>query len=95
VTLLIQNNAYEPATLEVATQWRAQFAETMIYVGVDPAITFTNEGLPHNLLVDPRTMVITTDIDNDTYDDSVPGDDAATAMAPDPAIAKLATKNAK
>jgi hypothetical protein len=40
-------------------------------------------------------MVITDDIDNDSYNAAVPGDDAATAMAPDPAIAKLAAKNAK
>jgi thiol-disulfide isomerase/thioredoxin len=86
VTLIIQNDAYEPATIVTAQQWRAMFDLTSIYVGADPNASLPADALPHNLLVDPRTMKISQDLDND--------DSAGTPQA-DPAVAALAKKNAQ
>jgi hypothetical protein len=89
VTLVIETNSYEPATIETAEQWRSLFNLTNIYVAADPGITFPTPSLPHNLLVDPRTMKIVVDLD----DDEVPADDAGTAQVADPAVAELAIQN--
>jgi hypothetical protein len=89
VTLVIQTNSYEPATIETAEQWRSLFNLTNIYVAADPGITFPTPSLPHNLLVDPRKMTVTADLD----DDNVAADDAGTAQVADPAVAQLAVQN--
>jgi hypothetical protein len=86
LTLIIQNDAYEPATIVTAKQWRAMFGLTSIYVAADPNASLPAKALPHNLLIDPRTMKIFKDLDNDPSEGS---------PAPDPAVAALATKNAK
>ncbi len=85
VTLVIQTNQYEPATVTTAEQWRNMFnLASDTYVAADPQITFATNALPHTLLVDPRTMKITSDLGNDpNYG----------ATAADPAVTQLATTN--
>jgi hypothetical protein len=85
VTLIIENDAYEPATIVTAEQWRTMFKLTSIYVAADPNASLPAQALPHNLLVDPRTMKISRDLDNDN---------AAGTCEADPAVAALAKKNA-
>jgi|HubBroStandDraft_2_1064218.scaffolds.fasta_scaffold249414_2 hypothetical protein len=86
VSLIIQNNAYQPATIVTASQWRAMFDLTsIVYVAADPNDTFPAEALPHNILINPRTMRIVKDLDNDP---------AAGTGEADPAVTELATKNA-
>jgi hypothetical protein len=85
VTLIIENDAYEPATIVTADQWRTMFELTSIYVAADPNASLPAQALPHNLLVDPRTMKVSRDLDNDNV--------AGTCEA-DPAVAALAKKNA-
>jgi hypothetical protein len=86
VSLIIQNNAYQPATIITASQWRAMFDLTsIVYVAADPNDTFPAVALPHNILINPRTMRIVKDLDNDP---------SAGTGDPDPAVAALATKNA-
>jgi hypothetical protein len=92
ITLVIQTNSYEPASIVTADQWRTQFNLTDIYVGADPGVSFPTGSLPHNLLVDPRTMKVTNDFETDDYD-AAGDDDAGTGEAPDPFVAKLAKKN--
>lgn len=97
VTLMIQTNSYEPASVVTADQWRMQYALgglPSIWVVADPDITFPTPSLPHNMLVDPRTMKVTDDLDNDVYDASF-APDAGTISPPDPAVAALATTNKK
>jgi hypothetical protein len=85
VTLIIQTNNYEPATIDTAEQWRSMFnLAPNTYVAADPQITFATDSLPHTLLVDPRTMTITSNLD----DDPNYGETAA-----DPAVTQLATTN--
>jgi hypothetical protein len=86
LALIIQNNAYEPATIVTAEQWRAMFHLTSVYVAADPNASLPAMALPHNLLIDPRTMKIHVDLDNDR---------AAGSPQADPAVAELAKKNAK
>jgi hypothetical protein len=84
LTLVIQNNNYEPATVTTAQQWRALFSLTELYVVADPADTFPTNALPSQLLVNPRTMKVVRDLSLDT---------TATADGADPQVADLATKN--
>jgi hypothetical protein len=85
VTLVIQTNEYEPATVTTAEQWRNMFnLASGTYVAADPQITFATDSLPHTLLVNPRTMTITANLD----DDPNYGETAA-----DPAVTQLATMN--
>jgi hypothetical protein len=84
VTLIIENDAYEPATIVTADQWRNMFGLTSIYVAADPNASLPAQALPHNLLVDPRTMKVSRDLDNDN---------AAGTPQADPAVAALAKKN--
>ena len=84
ITLIIQNNNYEPATLTTAQQWRSLFSLNELYVVADPTETFPSPTLPSQLLVNPRTMKIVHDLSSDT---------AQTADGADPAVAALATKN--
>lgn len=63
VTLIIEDASSNPATTAAALTWRNQFnlGQTVAVVA-DPAFTFAhsgNNGLPTNILVDPRTMKIT------------------------------------
>jgi hypothetical protein len=60
VTLMIQTNLTEPATITTAEQWRTLYGLTGIWVAADPGVTFENtNALPMNMLVDPRTLKIT------------------------------------
>ena len=96
VTLIIQTNAYEPASIETAEQWRTLFNLSDIYVGADPNVSFATPSLPHNLVVDPRTMKVTNDIEADINNGTfnpAGTDDAGTGETPDSAVAQLATKN--
>jgi hypothetical protein len=81
LTLVIQNNNYEPATITTAQQWRSLFKLTDIYVVADPADTFPTTSLPYELLVDPRTMKITMDISEDTTLNKDGSDPNVTALA--------------
>jgi len=84
LSLIIQNNDYEPATVTTAQQWRALFNLTSIYVVADPSDTFPTAALPYQLLIDPRTMKIVHDLSNDS---------AVNNDLSDPAVATLAKKN--
>jgi hypothetical protein len=86
VSLIIQNDAYAPATIVTAQQWRTMFSLRSIYVAADPNASLPAVALPHNLLVDPRTMKIHTKLDNDK---------AAGTPQADPVVAALAKANAK
>ena len=62
VSLVVQDLAQKPATTANAMTWRTQFKLQGIWVAADPAWIFSHEGtngLPMNVLVDPRTMKIT------------------------------------
>jgi hypothetical protein len=85
--LIIENNDYEPATLTTAQQWRDMFNLTEIYVVADPNTTFPAEQLPHEFLVDPRSMTITRDLDTDPESD-------LNADGSDTNVTALAKKNA-
>jgi hypothetical protein len=92
VTLVTQTNQNEPATLATAEQWRTENSVTDVWVVADPALTFPSDTIPHDLLIDPRTMKVVDDMDNDNYDAAAPASDP-TGEAPDPSVAKLATTN--
>jgi len=83
--LIIENNDYEPATITTAQQWRDMFSLTEIYVVADPNTTFPAEQLPHEFLIDPRTMTIVNDLDTDA---------TLNADGSDPKVTALAKKNA-
>jgi hypothetical protein len=84
LSLIIQNNDYEPATVTTAQQWMTLYSLTSIYVVADPVDTFPTAELPYQLLVDPRTMKV---VHNLSTDSAVNNDDS------DPAVATLAKKN--
>jgi hypothetical protein len=92
VTLVTQTNQNEPATLATAEQYRTENKVTDVWVVADPALTFPSDTIPHDLLIDPRTMKVVDDMDNDNYDAAPPASDP-TGEAPDPSVAKLATTN--
>ncbi len=83
LTLMVQDASQKPASISTATDWRDYFnLKDDLIVGADPTFTFAHAGtigLPVNVLVDPRTMVIT---------DYVEG-----YGGPDPAVIALAKKN--
>jgi hypothetical protein len=84
VTLMIEDANSQPATTQTALDWRNQFSLSSIAVVADPNFIFSMQGtngLPTNILVDPRTMTIV----------------ALTQGygGPDPAIDQLAQKNKK
>ncbi|HEY3816784.1 MAG TPA: hypothetical protein VGL81_06425 [Polyangiaceae bacterium] len=85
LNLVIQNNAYEPATVSTAQQWRDLFMLNAIYVVADPSDTFPTNALPYELLVDPRTMKVVHDLSDDSNQ---------AADGSDPAVLTLAKKNA-
>ena len=86
VSLVTQNNNYEPATIATAKQWRDLFHLSNTIVAADPLITFPTGGLPHTLMADPRTMKVTANFDNDTN---------FGIQAADPVVAQLAMMNKK
>jgi len=62
VSLVVQDLQQKPATTANALTWRNQFNLKGIWVAADPAWIFSHmgtNGLPMNVLVDPRTMKIT------------------------------------
>ncbi len=84
VTLMIQDANGNPATTQTASDWRTQFGLSSIAVVADPNFTFAmngQNGLPTNILVDPRTMQIVA------ISQGYGG--------PDPAVDSLAQKNKK
>jgi len=81
VTLVIQTNNYEPATVATAKQWRDMFQLADTYVAADPLITFATASLPHTLLVDPRTMKVTVNLDNDANYGGPAADPTVTQLA--------------
>jgi hypothetical protein len=61
VTLVIQDLNQNPATTANATTWRNEFKLQPAYVFADPSLDFGHagqNGLPTNVLVDPRTMKV-------------------------------------
>jgi hypothetical protein len=61
VTLLVEDLDHGPATLTMAETWRDHYALTKVGVVADPKFTFkkpSGNGIPMNVLVDPRTMVV-------------------------------------
>jgi hypothetical protein len=98
VTLVVETATYDPATLVTAEQWRTEqptgctggtCVGAVAYVASDPCISFSEEGLPHNLLIDPRTMKVFVDMDNDPVTGSGSVENA------DPNVAALASCNKK
>ncbi len=85
VWLIIQDQAGQPANTSHALWWRNSFnLGSFAYVVADPAFTFAhsgNNGLPTNLLVDPRTMQIVKIVEG--------------FGGMDPAVSQLALKNKK
>ena len=97
LTLVIQNVVGNPATTTTAQQWRNMFGLTDIYVVADPSVTFATQGVPYNVLVDPRTMKITTEISpvSLTGDDGGGAHDGGTVDPAPPEVAQLAQRNRK
>jgi hypothetical protein len=61
LTLLIEDSYQQPAQVQHAAQWRDMFSAQGWSVAADPQFTFANfgsNGLPLQILVDPRTMKI-------------------------------------
>jgi len=83
--LIIQNVQQQPATTATALEWRNAFnLAPVAYVVADPAFSFAHSGqngLPMNILVDPRTMQITKIVEG--------------YGGMDPAVSMLALKNKK
>jgi hypothetical protein len=62
LTLMVQDANQNPATTQTASDWIQMFAITKTEVAADPNFTFGAQGvngLPTNVVVDPRTMIIT------------------------------------
>ena len=65
VTLMIEDEAGDPATVATAEQWKAQFKLETIATLADPDASLVELvgggiGLPYQVVVDPRTMKITS-----------------------------------
>jgi hypothetical protein len=60
LTLMIEDDTQNPATIDTAKQWRDAFGLTSSAVAADPNATFVppSAGLPMQVVVDPRTMKI-------------------------------------
>lgn len=61
LSLIIEDSYSNPATIANAQQWRSKHGGQRFAVGVDPAFSFAQwgeNGLPTQLVVDPRTMQI-------------------------------------
>lgn len=61
LTLMVENAAGQPATLSTATSWRSNFGLEDYATAADPNFTFAGSGsigIPLQIVVDPRTMVI-------------------------------------
>jgi thiol-disulfide isomerase/thioredoxin len=84
LSLIIQDADGNPATVQTAEQWTQSFMITKADVAADPSFTFAGtgeNGLPENVIVDPRSMTIVAVLNG--YD---PGDTT---------VDMLAQKNAK
>jgi thiol-disulfide isomerase/thioredoxin len=85
VTLMVQNASSQPADTSTALDWRNTFSlSSTVAVAADPAFSFAHSGsngLPMNVLVDPRTMNIVSVVEG--YGGA------------DPAVSQLALKNKK
>jgi thiol-disulfide isomerase/thioredoxin len=82
ITLVIQDSVQQPATTATAQQWRNAFNLTQDWVVADPGFSFAHSGqngLPMNVLVDPRTMQIVKVVEG--------------YGGMDPAVSQLALKN--
>jgi thiol-disulfide isomerase/thioredoxin len=82
-TLIIQDQAGQPANASHALLWRNNFnLGSIAYVVADPAFSFAhsgNNGLPMNILIDPRTMKVVKIVEG--------------YGGMDPAVSQLALKN--
>ena len=61
LTLMVQNAAGKPATLSTAKSWRSNFGLEAYATAADPSFAFAGSGsvgIPLQIVVDPRTMVI-------------------------------------
>lgn len=61
ITLIVEDNAGNPATMSTASSWRNNFGLTMYATVADPDFHFAGQGsvgLPLQIIVDPRTMKI-------------------------------------
>lgn len=61
LTLMVQNAAGQPATLATAKSWRGNFGLEAYATAADPSFVFGGSGsvgIPLQIVVDPRTMVI-------------------------------------
>jgi thiol-disulfide isomerase/thioredoxin len=61
-----QQNRAVPMVTAAADRWRAKFSLTDMAVGIDPAFTYAHSGtngLPLNVIVDPRTMTMVSRTD--------------------------------
>jgi len=90
VTLLIQDAANAPATVETITRWKQKYALTDVFVCADPSFSFQPSAqgsiaLPLVLIVDPKTMTIVK---------SKQGYIAHYPLSPDADAVALAKKNA-
>ena len=82
VTLMVEDDNSNPASVQTASAWKGAFGLTSVDVVADPPFTFGGQGsqaLPTNLIVDPRTMRIVS---------VTPG-----YSGPDPAVDQLAQQN--
>jgi thiol-disulfide isomerase/thioredoxin len=82
ITLIIQDSQQQPATTASAQLWRNTFNLMQDWVVADPAFSFAHSGqngLPMNILVDPRTMQIVKVLEG--------------FGGQDPAVSQLALKN--
>jgi hypothetical protein len=85
LTLVIQDLNMAPATVANANTWRIEFKLQQSYVFADPLFDFGHSGqngLPTNILIDPRTMKIVSIVEGYAGPD-------------DPSIDQLAAQNAK
>lgn len=82
VTLMVEDESSNPATVQTASAWKGAFGLASVDVVADPQFTFSGQGmqgLPTNVLVDPRTMKIVSLTQG--------------YGGPDPAVDELAAKN--
>jgi hypothetical protein len=81
VTLMGQDVSSNPATTQTASDWLNAYGLADVAVVADPTMIFVQPsgGLPTNVLVDPRTMIIVSSTEG--------------YGGPDPAVDQLAQKN--
>jgi hypothetical protein len=69
ITLVLEDSNQQPATVTTATQWRTAHKLYDETVCADPGWVFHdgNNGLPMNIIVNPRTMRIISIISNPAF----------------------------